>query len=335
MYQEKDWATYPKFRHNLWTNFADEPDVAYLTVSHGKYRVPNTEATEFLRMRGFCTGHHDIEQISDRSGVPLDRAREIVQSLADAEILRRPHRPFAELGEDEIREVLLSAVAIWSEQLRETHISVEVFDGAVSRRVAFGWLLETYHYIRSFPYALEVAAKSASGELRAVLVDYAEQERGHEMFVEQSLVRLGLSADEVRHSIPLVTTRLIDLLMRELFEATPCVALLLAGIVEADDFQEEEIPGLQRRFAQHYAAPLDALEPFFRHSRIDSDLGHGKLPTRYSRLLTFRNDFELNNVVNRLHDIKHAFDAQKLEIKEYYSREGNYFPRQPVDFFAI
>ncbi len=333
--KEKNWTNYPKFRHNLLTTYADEPDVTYLTVSHGTFEVPREEAEEFLKIRGFCTGHADIEEIASKGGLSVERTRQIIDSLAQGDMLRRPWRPFESLDAAEIQATLLAAARIWSEQLRDTHIAVSVFNGDVSRAVAVGWLLETYHYIRNFPAALQLAADAATGELKKVLSAYAAQEQGHELFVEQSLCHLGLSAEEVRHSIPLVSTRMIDLLMRELFSQTPCAALLVAAIVEADDFHPGELPAMQRAFAQHYQTPEDALAPFFKHSQIDADLGHGKLATQHAHLLNFRSETELANTVNNLHDLKHAFDAQKLEIKDYYGRVGNYFPRQRVDFFSI
>jgi hypothetical protein len=332
---DKEWSRHPKFRHNLWTTFADEPEITYLTASHGKFEVATSEAREFLNIRGFCTGHHSLDEIAARSTLPPERTREIIESLIAGDLLRRPYQPFAALEAEEIRHTLLAASRIWSDQLRETHIAVDVFNGAVARQVAIGWLLETYHYIRSVPAALDVAVAHAHGELRDVLARYADQERGHEGFVEQSLLRLDLTQDEIRHSIPLVTTRLIDLLMRELFARTPCAALLVAALVEADDFGDDELPALQRDFSRHYNAPADCLAPLFRHSQIDADLGHGKLAERHAHLLRFDSEAQLNDTVNKLHDLKHAFDAQNLEIKDYYGRLGNYFPRQSVDYFAI
>lgn len=330
-----DWTQYPKFRHNLLTGYADEPEVTYLTVSHGKFSVPRHEADEFLKIRGFCTGHASVEEIARKGGVPVARAQEIINSLIEGDVLRRPWRPFDAISPQEIQSSLLDAARIWSEQLRETHIAADVFQGEVSREVAIGWLIETYHYIRDFPAALEVAAHAATGELKGVLQTYAAQEKGHESFVEQSLSRLGLQPDELHQCVPLVSTRLIDLLMRELFSATPCAALLVAAVVEADDFLPDELAALQRAFSSHYHAPPDALAAFFQHSQIDADLGHSQLAAKHAHLLTFQSEAELNQTVNRLHDLKHAFDAQKLEIKDYYSRVGNYFPRQPVDFFSI
>lgn len=44
---------------------------------------------------------------------------------------------------------------------------------------------------------------------------------------------------------------------------------------------------------------------------------------------------DISDILNMIHDIKHAFDLQKLEIIEYYSHVGNYFPRQKVDYFGV
>lgn len=326
---------FPKFRHNLWTSFEEAPGITFLTASHGKFEVPRHEAEEFMQIRGYCTGHNSIEEIALKSGFHLERVYEIIKSLAAGDLLRRPWRAFEALSPEEISFGLLAVSRIWAEQLRETHIAADVFNGNVSRQVAVGWLLETYHYVRAFPAALQVAVQNASGELQAVLKEYARQEEGHEIFVEQTLIRLGLTSEEIRNSIPLVTTRLIDLLMREMFASTPCSALLVAALVEADSFEADELPRMQRDFTRHYGSATDSLDPFLRHAQIDADLGHGRLAERHHHLLQFSNGEELHQTVNRLHDLKHAFDAGKLEIKDYYNRPGNYFPRQKVDFFSI
>jgi hypothetical protein len=44
----------------------------------------------------------------------------------------------------------------------------------------------------------------------------------------------------------------------------------------------------------------------------------------------------LDQVVNKIHDLKHAFDLQGIEIKAYYTTlNGKYLPRQPVTFESI
>ena len=44
----------------------------------------------------------------------------------------------------------------------------------------------------------------------------------------------------------------------------------------------------------------------------------------------------LDQVVNKIHDLKHAFDLQGIEIKAYFTTlNGKYLPRQPVTFASI
>ncbi len=334
-YLSKDWQTYPKFRHNLWTTFADEPNTTYLTVSHSKFTVPSEEAQQFLRIRSHCTGHNTVEQIAAKGGLDLDQTKSILSSLESAGVFRAPYKPFAELTADEVREVLFSATRIWSEQLAETNIAVDIRAGNVPRNVLHGWLLETYHYIRCFPEAVAHAARHAQGELRSVLERYAEEERGHESFVLSVLESLGFTKAEVETSIPLTSTRLVDFLMKELFERFPPAALLVAAVVEADDLSESESDEFRNDVGRRYGISPEVLAPLQKHMMVDSQLGHAQLARKYAHLIVVPDEKTLHDTVNKIHDIKHGLDLQKLEIKEYYSRVGNYIPRQAVDFFAI
>jgi hypothetical protein len=331
----KDWSKLPKFRHNLWTNYADAPDVTFLVVSHGKFEVPKSEAETFYRLRTHCTGHHTIAEVAAKSGVPEKQTREMLHALMESGISRPTYRPLAEMTEDEIREVLFAACRIWGEQLAETYIAARIQEGKVPKEVFRGWLLETYHYIRAFPDAVAVAAKHAKGELAEVLTEYARQERGHEAFILKCLVATGFKKEEVLESHPLVSTRLIDLLMREMFADAPASALLLAAVVEAGEMEEGERSEFRLAVSRHYDLPESALLPFEEHVAIDAEFEHGKLAEKYAHLIRFEGEAQVHNVVNRMHDIKHAFDVQSLEIADYYSHMGNYIPRQFVDFFGV
>lgn len=332
---KKDWTAYPKFRHNLWTTYDSEPDVTYLVVSHGKFEVPKSEADAFLRIRGLCTGHHTLPEIATKSNVAEDTARSIVQSLVDAEVTRPAYRPLSTMSEAEIRRTLFDACRIWGEQLAETYIAADIKAGKVTREIVCGWLLETYHYIRTFPDTIAHAAAHARGELHDVLAEYAAQERGHETFVLKCLTNLGFKVEEVEDSIPLTSTRLIDMLMRELFQDAPAAALLVAAVVEAQDLEVEDAAGFRAAIQDHYQLPAEALLPLQEHMLVDAELGHGQLAQRHAHLVAFKDETLIHNIVNRMHDIKHAFDLQSLEIKHYYSHQGNYVPRQFVDFFSI
>ncbi len=326
---------YPKFRHNLWITPEDDPTITYLTVSHSTFSVPTSDASKFMQIRSHCTGHNTIEEIAHKSGVSVNEVSALINSLIAANILHPPIKPLDLLTPQEIKKNLLAACKIWGEQLRETHIINEIMQGKVCKNVVIGWLLETYHYIKEFPKVIDLAANDATGDLKAVLTQYAQEEQGHEEFITESLLHIGLSRQEIEQSIPLVSTRTINLLMRELFEFEPCSVLLVANIIEATDFEASQADEFQQNLTQNYQLSPETFRPFLEHTRIDAQLGHGKMLENHRDLLDKIEIAKLDVVVNKIHDLKHAFDLQKLEIKDYYTHQGNYFPRQFVDFFAI
>lgn len=331
----KDFRIYPKFRHNLWTNYEDSPEITYLSVSHGTYTVPTADVQRFLKMRSYCTGHHSIDAIAEKSNLLKNEVSSIINSLDEINVLHLPFKPTESIPKNHMVSTLLAAADIWRAQLSDTHISNEIFSGKTSKHVVMGWLLETYHYIKHFPVALEIAAACAHGQLQQLLKDYAKQEKGHEFFILQTLLKAGLTRSEVEDSIPLISTRMIDLLLRELFTLEPSTVLLVAGIIEADDYNHEAANTVAAILNQVHDFPIDMLVPFFKHVDIDNQLGHQQLLNNNRHFLQEIDPIHLHDVVNKLHDLKHAFDLQKLEIYDYYDKLGNYIPRQRVDFFAI
>jgi hypothetical protein len=69
---------------------------------------------------------------------------------------------------------------------------------------------------------------------------------------------------------------------------------------------------------------------------VDWSLNHAALLAANIDLIEIDDVAILDQIVNKIHDLKHAFDLQGLEIKAYYTNlDGKYLPRQPVDFHSI
>lgn len=333
--QNTDYKIMPKFRHNLWTSYEDNPAITILSFSQGEYEVPTSAANKFIKIRSYCTGYNDVADIAEKSRLSVAEVLSIIQPLIDIDMLHRSFKSCHELSHEIVLATLMDAARIWGEQLADTSISREIFLGKTSKNVLLGWLLETYHYVKEFPQALDIAASAASGELKTVLEQYAKQERGHEEFIAKCLVKAGLSHKEIAESIPLVSTRLINLLLKEIFGLEPLSALVIASIVEASEFDDDNASFVAREIAMKHQLPVDLFDTFLQHIAIDDKFGHQKLFNKHKNLFMHIDKSTLHDIVNKTHDIKHAFDVQKLEIKEYYDKLGNYFPRQRVDFFAI
>lgn len=331
----KDFNIYPKFRHNLWVRLEEEKDFYYLTFSKGLYKVPKEDAENFIRIRSFCTGHNTREEIAKKSGFSKEKVAEIVNSLTEVDMLHLPAGELSSVSINQKTETLLDACRIWREQIGETHLLNKILKGEANKFIVQGWLLETYHYIKFFPDTLLAAHNACEHEgLKSLLYKYHKEEKGHEKFIENTLIRTGLTSTEVQSSIPLVSTRLIKFLLEELFKLCPASVLLVASIIEAAEADFEQKNRLMQEFQKHYGFNRDVMEPYFKHVEVDIGLGHEKLLANNLKYLDLIPSELLHEVTNKIHDIKHAFDLQQLEI-EYYYKLGNYLPRQFVDFFGI
>jgi hypothetical protein len=327
---------YPKLRENIW-HISSKSDTALLVTTRASFEVDREDALKFIRIRSYCTGVHSVEDIASKSGLPVEDVNSILASLHEAEVLCPPTAEREALSLADIRKTLMTITSIWSDELRSAYIGNDFVKGGLSRTALAGWLVEMYHYIKDFPWAIEHGANHAPpGKLKDVLLNYANQEKNHEEFVVKTLVNLGLKREEVKTSGPLVSTHAVSLLMREMFAEEPVSVLLMAALVEAQEFREDGILSFKTRMHELYDLPLDTFNPFFEHQKIDVGMGHAELLENNIELFDVTDPKRLDNIVNRLHDLKHAFELQTDEIKSYYSKlDGKYFPRQPMLFSSL
>jgi hypothetical protein len=328
---------YPKLRENIW-HISFKSDTALLLTSRASFEVDRDDALKFLRIRSYCTGVHSVDDIASKSGLSVDDVSTILVSLREAEVLcppagtSEPPPPLAE-----IRKTLANIVSIWSDELRTGYIGNHFMKGDQPKTTLAGWLVEMYHYIKDFPYAIEHGAKHAPpGPLKDVLLKYANQEKSHEEFVVKTLVNMGLKREEVLSSSPLVSTRAVSLLMREMFAEEPISVLLMAALVEAQEFPEDRFHVFKERMQELYGFPLTTFEPFFEHQKVDVGMGHADLFLDNLELFDITDPQRLDRMVHNVHDLKHTFELQTAEIKSYYSNlDGKYFPRQPMLFSSL
>lgn len=330
----------PKLRENIWhmRSDANTDDPAFLITSKAKYELPAQYVRGFLQIRPYCTGHNSVAKIAELTGSQAEDLLVFFNTFAEIDLLYPDTVKAASLDSKTVNQSLLNIVSIWASELHSVYIANElVREPGLSRAVLIGWMTEMYHYVHDFPHALQVGADHADGPLKAVLQRYAKEEPGHEIFVLDTLKNLGVDPDEVRASVPLVSTRTIGLLLRELLAIEPGATLLAAALLEAADFDEENIELYQKRLAELYGISNEALAPYFEHQKIDFDMGHQKLLVDNIGVLNITDIDRLDVLMNKLHDLKHAFELQSLEIKDYYGEpnNGRYLRRQAMSFYGI
>lgn len=326
----------PKLKENVFHIYPDMERANLITLQ-GTYNLPTTAALAFLKMRSFCTGHHSVTQIARKSGFTVEQVIACLNSLKSSGIIYSSTQTnnAGETG-SEIRNKLLKTTLLWADELKHSYIGNEFVSGKLPREALIGWLLEMYHYIMDFPEAIQAAADASSGTLKFILEKFAREERGHEIFVVKTLVNLGLSVKEIESSHPMLSTRMIGFVMRDMFSLEPSTVLLLAALVEAQEFDEDQIGIFKQKLDDYYKIGARSFDPYFDHQRIDFNLGHAKMLEDNLDLLNVSNPSLLDGMVNKLHDVKHAFDLQGAEIRSYYGDlNGKYVPRQPINYSDI
>jgi hypothetical protein len=177
--------------------------------------------------------------------------------------------------------------------------------------------------------------RRSKGELKNILQKYAKEEKGHEVFILETLMSAGFKKSEIESSTPLVSTRAIQMILEDLFSFEPISVFIVASIIESEEYHEESKRNFCHSMKKLYGFSESIWEPFFNHIEIDTKLEHQHLLFKYKHYLKMINRKKLDILVNKLHDLKHAFDLQALEIKDHYSKTGCYIPRQFVGFSSI
>lgn len=324
----------PKLKENIW-RIDSKNETATLIACGNAFEIPYHAALIFLKARRLCTGHNSINKIAHEIGIPEQSLGELFNSLSPSGIFISPTEPI-DFSLENKRLSVNRIVNAWGSELAASYIGNELARGELSRNELVGWLLEMYHYIKDFPQAIHSACEHAPHLLSVIYEKYCKEETGHETFVLQTLLRLGLTQDQVESSAPLVSTKSISLLMKDLFESEPVALLIVAALIEAQELDANAMTEFKIALNQHYEIPVDALDPYFLHQEIDVKLGHSRLLEDHINWLDELDSASLERILDGVHDIKHAFETQSYEIKRYYgSGNGEYFPRQPMKLAAV
>lgn len=311
----------PCLRENVWCIDPNQP-TAFLMTSTATFEVPTEVALRFLRLRSWCTGLNSLDRIADRSALPIDEVEDLLRWLEPAGIIRWS---VGDSPPGDPLEILARACRLWNDEHRIASLGSAIASGTVAQPVVRGWLLEQYHLTIDLPAAVEHGASRANGRLRGLLLDVAAQERGREKPVRQALTELGVSGMEVDSSIPLLSTRLVGFLMRELFELEPWSVLMVLAVTE-----------LRASAGETANTSEGPLSPYLHELKVHAGLGHAGLLEANSELVTVDDSRRVDRALNMVHDLMHAFDLQRQEVMSYFgSLDGKYFPRQAVSLASI
>ncbi|MCB1043549.1 MAG: iron-containing redox enzyme family protein [Acidobacteria bacterium] len=199
---------------------------------------------------------------------------------------------------------LLRLRAATVEGISKTHIAQAARAGTLSKRMYGRYLLNVWHYAQHSSVVIGLAGSRAVQclpPLADYLFHHAQEEMGHDAWVFEDLINLGMSEDEIRASKP--TTHCAAMVGYEYFMALVANPISIFGwlyVLEAmgDDLGQE--------IAQHLARnPVTA-------QSIKFVAGHGEADVAHTADLT--NMIQSHITGSDLEDVVHAAEV----IKDLY-----------------
>jgi hypothetical protein len=325
----------PRLRH---CTLIDDPSSNFTTLVVGADYFTLVRASgdreDFLRLKSLLDGRHTPEEISRQTGISLIDVSRVVDEFKVAGLLQmRSSEPEISLSTflAKVEETSL----MWRRQIGLHRIFGGLADGAFSRRVFIGLLIETYHYVHLLPQALQhLASEMKPSKLQDVVVEYAIEEMDHHLAYRDALSNVDIVGDSLSNSHPTVGTLSLVRNFESIGRRSELSLVCCLQLIEARKHEMSSAEASLRAIAAKYEMP-QLVDAFIDHMNADIDLGHSSLLGKALDGWKIVRANDAHEAVNDMHDIKHCFDAFHESVLGYYRDISNYIPRPAVDFFAL
>ncbi len=326
----------PQLRH--CTFFVPSSGTTLMIVGdqHFEIEQQGSDFKSFLNLKRYLDGRHTIEDIAGITGVSADDTLEIVNAFAEQGLLRAEVDGLDVIPTTAFLKQIDKSTGMWAEQIGYHRLWSGLENLDYRKEVFLGLILETYHYINSASRHISTAiAHCTDPKWKHLLSEYLSEEYNHAWMARDSLVRMGLTKQEVENAHPLIGTwslvnNLCEIARQDTLGYLACTKLFEARGVESLDGART-----LQRLATAYGYPEDCLEPLVSHVEEDVSANHTGL---LEEALEEAGDIpaaRAHHAVNNLHDLKHSYDQYADNIILYYSDISNYIPRLKVDYFSL
>lgn len=326
----------PQLRH---CTLLDPGDGGALTVVVGSERFSLSEEAgsrdSLLRVKSCLDGRHTLAEISARTGVSQEGVLQVVGVFRELDLLRREVAVDRIPSADFVRTVD-DACTMWSRQIGYHPLFQLLRTKQVRREVFQGWVLETYHYVKSAARHIALAVGNCDDAgWEPLLTEYFTEEYAHAPLILAAVERTGISRGEAEGAHPLIGTLSLVNALCEIARSSTLSYIACTSLFEARSEDYENAKDDFLRIAALYGYSSEDVAPIVEHMAGDIAAGHTSL---LAQALAGRDAItarEAHTTVNALHDLKHSFDQYHDQILQYYSDISNYIPRLRVDYFSL
>lgn len=327
---------YPRLRHCTFVIRNDKESI-FMVFGKDYYEVSKSEGDYkmFMSLKRYMDGRHSIKQISENTGVREEDVREIIESLNDLGLFRQEEK-IDKIKTDVFLKAIKDIAIMWSRQIGYHRLYAELERNELPKEVFIGLFIETYHYVASAPKHIATAISHCNDKnLEKILVDYFIDEHNHAGLLAETLENLGVSRKVLETANPGIgTTSMINMLC-DIGRNSSLAYIATTALFEArqDDF--EPAKKSFEKICTQFGFKAEAIQPFLEHMRGDIEAGHESLLEEALKDREYITAKEAHEIVNFVHDVKHAFDQFHDQIIAYYNDNASYIPRLYVDYFSL
>lgn len=191
-----------------------------------------------------------------------------------------------------------------------------------------GYLIESYHYIKSAPQHIGVALTHAkTAEHKTILLDLLLDEHDHAPMILHTLKRLGFQEKAIVASTPTIGTLSLISLLSDLGRTHPLAYIACTSLNEATEEDVKNEKRSFRFFADKYRLPKNAFDGFLAHSEEDLRSGHVRLIEKALSGVKSLSREEADGVIDGMYAIGRAYKQFNDSVAAYYATPGCRVPR--------
>ncbi|SEP54553.1 iron-containing redox enzyme family protein [Amycolatopsis saalfeldensis] len=335
--QQLDLAYKPQLRHcTFFMPKVGGPTLMIVGDQHFEIEQQGADLKTFLNFKRYLDGRHSVAEISQITGLSSGDALEIVTTFAEQGLLREERPELDRIPVPVFIDQIDKSTGMWAEQIGYHRLWSGLENLDYRKEVFLGLILETYHYINSASRHISTAiAHCTDPQWKHLLSEYLSEEYNHAWMAKESLVNMGVPAEQVEDAHPLIGTWSLVNNLCEIAREDTLGYLACTKLFEARGAESVEGATALQRLAVEYGFPEGCLDPLASHVIEDVKAEHTGLVEEALEGRDFVLADRAHIAVNNLHDLKHSFDQYSENIIYYYSDVANYIPRLKVDYFSL
>ncbi|MDB5142919.1 MAG: hypothetical protein JWQ66_1632 [Mucilaginibacter sp.] len=289
----------------------------------------------FLHLKSLLDGRNSVDQICEKTGIDPGNVNSILSTFSEIGILRQ-ETPTSFVKSSDFIEKITDSCDMWQKQIGFHKLFDDLENSRLRKEVFIGWLIETYHYVKSAPVHTSFAIANCKNNFwRDILTGYFIDEHTHWKLYEDSLCEMGVNRTSLQNAHPLIGTMSLINMLCDIASKDTLAYFACTGLFEAKkaDFNAAEKNFL--KIAQLYGFEGCTVSPIIDHMRQDVMANHTSLLSEALEGINEIEALDAHYAVNCVHDLKHAFDQFHDQVISYYSDISNYIPRLKVDYFSL